>query len=391
MRLLIDGRYIQDHFPGIGRYVYELTRALVHRAGSDLEILLLTDPTARNTRFDLGELVGLGRLKLIGGPPVFHPAAPVILARLERRLRPDLAHYTHYFRPWVRGAPSVLTVHDLIPLEFPASMPSRSARLVYRVLIWLAIRLSDVIVVPSAATAAAVRRFAGVEPKVTPEGVGPGFRPLPAGAVAEFRQARGLPAVFCHYHGSNKPHKNLAGLMAAFGLVADRSVGLVLSGQFDPRSGGSSAIGPDRPLADRVRYLGPVSEAELVGLLNAARVFVYPTLAEGFGLPVLEAMACGRPVVTSAGTATAEVAGDGALLVDPRDPAAIAGAIDRLLADPDLREELGRKALARAAAFTWERTAAQMVDLYRVALRPGEGPRNSGGEATFRQTRRVLR
>ncbi len=361
MRLLIDGRYIQDHFPGIGRYVYELTRALADGAGSDLEILLVTDPTARNSRFDPGQLAG--RVKLIEGPPVFHPAAPAGLARLERRLRPDVVHYTHYFRPWIRGAPSVLTVHDLIPLDFPASMPSRPARLIYRVLTWLAVRLSDVIVVPSAATAAAVRRrFAGVEPKVIPGGVGPGFRPLPAGAIEEFRRARGLPAVFCHYHGSNKPHKNLAGLVAAFGLVADRSVSLVLSGQFDPRFGGLPAGG-------RVRYLGPVSEAELVGLLNAARIFVYPTLAEGFGLPVLEAMACGRPVVTSAGTATAEVAGDGAVLVDPRDPAAIARAIDRLLADPALCGELGWKALARAAQFSWGRTAAQMADVYRAALR----------------------
>lgn len=370
MRLLIDGRYIQDHFPGIGRYVYELVRTLAGLAGSDLEIRLVIDPAARNTRFDLGELAD--RVKTVPGPPVFHPAAPAVLARLERRLRPDVVHYTHYFRPWVRGAPSVLTVHDLIPLDVPESMPSRTARLVYLVLNWLAVRLSDVVVVPSAATATALkRRFRGVEPRVIPEGVSPRFRPLPAGAVEGFRQSKALPVVFCHYHGSNKPHKNLAGLLAAFARVEDRSAVLVLSGYFDPRLGDPTRLLAAHPLAGRVRYLGPVPEAELVGLLNAARVFVYPTLAEGFGLPVLEAMACGRPAVTSAGTATAEVAADAALLVDARDPAAIAGAIDRLLADPELAREVGRRALARAAEFTWERTAAQTLEVYSAALKLG--------------------
>jgi glycosyltransferase involved in cell wall biosynthesis len=370
VRLLVDGRYIQDHFPGIGRYVYELVRALAGLGGSDLEIRLLIDPAARNTRFDLGELAD--RVKTVPGPPVFHSAAPAILAGLERRLRPDVVHYTHYFRPWIRGAPSVLTIHDLIPLECPASMPSRTTRLVYRVFNWVAVRLSDVVVVPSAATAAALkRRFRGIQPRVVPEGVGRQFRPLSAEAVEGFRRSKALPAVFCHYHGSNKPHKNLAGLLAALALVADRSTVLVLSGHFDPRLGNPTRLPAAHPLAGRVRYLGPVSEAELVGLLNAAQVFVYPTLAEGFGLPVLEAMACGRAVVTSAGTATAEVAGDAALLVDARNPAAIAGAIDRLLGEPALAEELGRKSLARAAEYTWERTAARTLEAYQAALKPG--------------------
>lgn len=370
MRLLVDGRYIQDHFPGVGRYVYELVRALAGVAGSDLEIRLVIDPAARNTRLDLGELAD--RVKVVAGPPVFHPAAPVVLAGLERRLRPDVTHYTHYFRPWVRGGPSVLTIHDLIPLQFPASMPSRPARLVYRILVWLAVRLSDVIVVPSAATAGALKsRFAGIDPKVIPEGVGPQFRPLPTRAAEEFRRAKAFPAVFGHYHGSNKPHKNLAGLLAAFALVADPRFSLVISGHFDPRLGDPTRLPVGHPLAGRVRYVGPVSEAELVGVLNAARVFVYPTLAEGFGLPVLEAMACGRPVVTSAGTAAAEVVDGAGLLVDPRDPVAIAGAIDRLLADADLCRELGQRALARAAEFTWERTAVRTLEAYQAALKPG--------------------
>jgi len=362
VRLLVDGRYVQDHFPGVGRYVYGLVRALAQLGGPDLEIWLVVDPAARNTRFDLKELFAGGRLKPVEGPPVFHPAAPAALARLERRLRPDVAHYTHYFRPWVRGALSVVTIHDLIPLSLPESMPARTWRLVYRMLVWLAVRLSDAVIVPSAATAAALaRHFPGLKPVVVPGGVGPEFRPLPAGEVENLRQQQALPSRFCLYHGSNKPHKNLAGLLAAFSLVADPSVSLVISGHVDPRLPRPNPSGPG---ADRVRWLGPVSDAELVGLLNAAEVFVYPTLAEGFGLPVLEAMACGRPVVTSAGTAAAEVAGEAAILVNPREPAEVAQAISRVLADRNLAKRLGRKALARAAEFSWERTAALTLGVY---------------------------
>jgi len=369
VRLLVDGRYIQDHFPGIGRYVYGLVRALAGLAGPDLEIWLVVDPAAPNRRFDLGRLFAGGRVRPVEGPPVFHPAAPVALARLERRLRPDLAHYTHYFRPWVRGAPSVLTVHDLIPLQLPESMPSRTGRLAYRVLVWLAVRLADAVIVPSAATGAALARyFPGLKPAVVPEGVGPEFRPLPAGEVAGFRRERALPARFCHYHGSNKPHKNLAGLLAAFARLADPAVGLVISGHVDPRLPHPARWGPSGP---GVRWLGPVSDPDLVGLLNAAEVFVYPTLAEGFGLPVLEAMACGRPVVTSAGTAAAEVAGDAAVLVNPRDPAEVARAVARVLADRDLKAELGRRALARAAEFSWERAAARTLGVYLGAAGRG--------------------
>ncbi len=367
MRLLVDGRYLQDHFPGVGRYVYGLVRSLAQLGGSDLELWLVVDPAAQNTRFDLRGLFAGGRVRPIEGPPVFHPAAPAALARLERRLRPDVAHYTHYFRPWVRGAPSVVTIHDLIPLQLPESMPSRIGRLAYRVLVWLAIRFSDVVIVPSAATAGALAGyFPALKPAVVPEGVGPEFRPLPGGEIENFRRGKALPARFCLYHGSNKPHKNLASLLTAFSLVADLTVSLVISGHVDPRLPRPTPRGLG---SDRVRWLGPVSDADLVGLLNAADVFVYPTLAEGFGLPVLEAMACGRPVVTSAGTAPAEVAGDAAILVNPRDPAEVARAVSRVLADRDLAEKLGRKALVRAAEFSWERAAARTLEVYLRAAR----------------------
>jgi glycosyltransferase involved in cell wall biosynthesis len=162
-----------------------------------------------------------------------------------------------------------------------------------------------------------------------------------------------------------EPRKNLRRLLKAFALVPRDDVDLVLVG---PEGWNESIQADLAPLEGRVHVLGFVGRDDLESLLAGAAVFCYPSLQEGFGLPVLEAMIQGTPVITSKGTSTEEVAGDAGLLVDPRDERAIAAAIEELLADQARADRLGVAGRARAATFTWERTAAATVAVYSEAM-----------------------
>ncbi len=191
-----------------------------------------------------------------------------------------------------------------------------------------------------------------------------------------------MPERFVLYVGSNKPHKNLTGLVTAWAELI-RGPG-AMSGTQTATPGGDAASGAElviagawdphypeaRQLADslgdsRIRWLGPVADADLPGLYAAATVFVFPSRFEGFGLPVIEAMACGTPVICSNVTALPEVAGDAAILIDPEDTAGLAEALGRVLQDEALQDDLRERGLRRAADYSWERTAAQTLEVYR--------------------------
>ena len=182
------------------------------------------------------------------------------------------------------------------------------------------------------------------------------------------RAVHGIERPYILFTGTVEPRKNLPALLAAFERLSHRDVDLVLTGPSGWNEDISAALGR---LGSRARSLGFLPRAELDAVLAGATVFAYPSLQEGFGLPVLEAMVQGTAVVTSRGTATAEVAGDAAVLVEPRDVDAIAEAVDDLLADDAGRAALGASARARAAGFTWERAAAGYAALYAEAAGGG--------------------
>jgi len=193
-------------------------------------------------------------------------------------------------------------------------------------------------------------------------------RSLAGSDATAVRKRYGIDRPYLLFCGTREPRKNLPRLLEAVRRLDNRDVELVLAGPAGWK--GDVSDGSDE-LDSQVRALGFVPPEELGALYEGAELVVYPSLAEGFGLPVLEAMAHGVPVVTSAGSATEEVAGDAALLVDPLDIDAIASAIDRILDDGAFATSLREAARARAAAFTWDRTAELVAAVYAEAAGTG--------------------
>jgi len=307
-----------------------------------------------------------------------HQAAPLGVvwqqARLPRRLARgdvDLFWSPLLTLPWHCPVPSVVTVHDLTPVLFPRAHHWKT-RWSVRPFLGRSVRRADRVVAVSAATAADLRRiYPGTAPvSVIPNGVGAEFAAAGPGRVEEIRRREGAPAGYVLYAGTLEPRKNVDGLLAAWRVVRDRMPDgppLLVAGAW---GWGDEAL-PDRlraAAAFGVRTLGRVSQERLIALLQGASVFVYPSLYEGFGLPVLEAMACGAPVVTSDRSSLPEVVGDAGLLVDPTEPLAIAEALLELLRSPGRARALATRGMERSRAFTWRRAADSLAALFDELL-----------------------
>ena len=293
------------------------------------------------------------------------------LPRAVRRARVDVLHNLFTTAPAVAGVPQVTTIYDLIYRTHPethGSVLARGMALLARV----SARTSRRVLVPSEATKSDVVRYLGVAPEqVDVAYAGPG---MPAVAVPardeDLRERFHLgdePLVLTV--SAKRPHKNLARLLEALARVdAEPRPVLVVPGYATPFEADLEEHARRLGIADDVRFCGWVDDATLDGLYRAARCFVFPSLAEGFGLPVLEAMLRDTPVACSRATSLPEVAGEAALYFDPLDTAAIGRAIEQLLRDSELRERLVTAGRQQARRFSWERTAEATLRSYELAL-----------------------
>jgi glycosyltransferase involved in cell wall biosynthesis len=290
------------------------------------------------------------------------------------RLAPDVCHFTNNVGSWWTPCPSVVTIHDTTLWLFPRYHPRRRL-LAMRPFIPLGAARARAIIAVSAATKRDVVRTLKLPERkvhVVYEAPAPDFRPLRRGdALEAVRRKYGLPETFVLYVGTIEPRKNLARLLAAFDLLRRDGFGALALVLVGSRGWQDAAIltGIERlGLFSAVRLLGRAPIEDLVALYNLADALAFPSLYEGFGLPVIEAMACGTPVVTSPNGSLAEVAGDAAELVDPSQVESIAAGLRRVLADPDRRAELRAAGLTQAARFSWEAAAAQTRQVYESVL-----------------------
>jgi glycosyltransferase involved in cell wall biosynthesis len=286
--------------------------------------------------------------------------------RVERATGPvDVIHATGLAMP-PRTAPIVLTVHDLAFRRYPEHF-SRPGLRFFNQSLGLAQREANVVLCSSLATLADCREAGFEASRLRHVPLGVESERAGVDAVERVRHIYSLRRPYVLWVGTMEPRKNLARLLDAYGrLEADADLVLVgPHGWKEELSRRLHAL-PERARG-RVHVLGFVPSSDLAPLYAGASVFCFPSLLEGFGFPVLEAMAQGTPVVTSEGTSTAELAADAGLLVDPLDPSTIAAALERVLSERALAEHLRRTGLARAAEYTWERTARLVKDAYQEA------------------------
>jgi alpha-1,3-rhamnosyl/mannosyltransferase len=343
---------------GVGRYSTGLARALA-RTGA-IEIVQVVEE---------GETPPVPEAESVSARKhAFYPTGGLELGRIVRSVAPDLTHCLHVPTPLPARHPLVVTIHDLTPLTVPGVMPSEIRRAAYRIWNFRAMGESDRILVESDSTKCDILRFyphtsgtITVVPLAADEFARVEPEPVPASIAGD-----GSPYLFSM--GNTKPHKDLPTLLRAFGaLHATRpELRLLLAGRDVP--GYAASVLGDVSVAARVAFTGPVSDGVLRSLYAGAAAFVFPSRYEGFGLPPLEAMISGAPVVCSDATSLPEVVGDAALLFPAGDADAAAAQIARVLDDAPLRASLVAAGVARAASFTWDRTAAGTLAVYRELL-----------------------
>jgi len=369
----IDCRFIQDKFHGIGRYAYQVLSHLCSLEGKH-HITAFVDPSLPNSRFQFDALTQSGRLTIYPiSIPLYHVPDLWAWRAILRDANVDVFHSPYFWAPLLAECPIVVTIHDMIFDRYPEYMPQRQFALIYKIMSRLAIRRSRKVIAVSEATRYDLQLYAGVDGGkvcVVPEGVDVSFKAVSDSQVCHaIRQRYGLPPSYVLALGARRPHKNIARLVAGFSRVAAQVPhALVLVGAIDDRFPREVTSTIGRLKAEgRIIETGYVVEGDLPALYTLADLFVQPSIIEGFGLPVLEAMACGCPVACSNTSSLPEVAGDAALLFDPLSEARIADVLRRALTSQELRRELSRRGSRRAGEFTWEAAAELTLDVYHHA------------------------
>lgn len=357
MRVAIDCRKIADY--GIGTYIRGLLTAFAAE-DSDVEFVLFVPPRC------VAAVPPCDRFRIVHeDSPGYTVRELFTMQRQIERAKVDLFHAPHYVTP-LTTTPMVVTVHDLIHLLFPEAMSNLLAPFYAQWMIGRSIGRARAVFVPSNTVRESIlEKFPEARAKiiVAANGVDAGFfEPVDEELRSRVLSACGLEqGSYFLYVGNDKPHKNLELLLEAYLETEDDLSGLALA-----LVGREFAGIPDLPNIVKTGY---VTSEELRALYHGAFALVLPSLYEGFGLPAIEAMACGIPVIASSGGAIPEVVGEAALTFDPSSRALLADALRRMASDDELRLRLVEKGHRRARSFSWHATARTTLDAYSRALR----------------------
>lgn len=362
----LDGIPLSQPLTGVGHYTLELAKALAGIAPGD--------------RFEL--VSPLPSLVRADGPSnlrVTHARVgslsrrfwwQVGLARYIKQSRFRVFHGTNYSVPLLKACPTVVTIHDLSLLLWPETHDKHLAHRA-RWRLPLMARRADAIIVPSQSIKTEVCEQLEIDDSVItviPEAPRSSFRQVPIEETVAVRRRLNIGDDFILFVGTIEPRKNLLTLVRAFEEVLRNSVSptqLVLVGNEGWMTGDLHGFLKTAAFSERVRFAGYLADADLRALYSSCRVFVYPSLYEGFGLPLLEAMACGAPVITSNISAIRETVEDVALLVSPTDVQELARSLVQLLDNPTEREQRSTAGKQHASKFSWKKTAEATLDVYR--------------------------
>lgn len=376
MRIAINAWFLNRPGTGSGQYLQNLLREMP-AAAPDLNLLLVA-PEDRFGETSLGPQVELWPVPSQRGQGALGKVwfEQVEFPRICRRWQADLAHVPYWGSPLWLSVPTIVTIHDLIPLLLPAYRGGPAVRL-YTRLVSASARRAAAVLTDSQASKRDIEvhlRLPSERVECVYLAVGGQFHPQPSADDESIRRRYHLPPRYVLYLAGHDPRKNVASLVEAFATVAraDDDVTLVIGGNlpekadplfYDPRPL-VSALGLDSV----VRFPGWVDEAHKPALLRGAACAVFASRYEGFGLPVLEALGCGTPVVASNASSLPELLGDAGFAVDPDDVDGLAGAMLACLVDDGLAAELRRRGPLQAARFDWVQTARQTLDAYRRVL-----------------------
>ena len=365
MRIAFDLRRIGN--PGIGRYMKCLAESVIAQA-PEHEYLLILPPQSEHL------VHAPNAQKLCTGLKYYSCREQFELPRILSRYKVDLLHSPHFLLPLVRPCPAVATIHDVIYLACPEDLPSFAGRLYYRTMMNACSRMATRIVTDSEHSKAEIIRYLNADPEkieVVYPAVDPFFQSGSDPAeLASTRSKLGIDRDYILCVGIYKPRKNHPGLLKAFQLLLKSGIQsqLVIAGPMAEGEPVLRGLAQELGIAQHVIFTGFVTDADLRALYSGARVYVCPSLYEGFGFTVLEAMACGTPVICSSSTSLPEVAGKAALYFDPHKPEEMAVQLLHSFSDDAVRASLIADGCTNLLRFSWEETARQTLAVYYHAL-----------------------
>ncbi len=373
MRIGIDARMYSAEFTGIGRYVYELIRQLAELDKKNEYVIFMNRP-----EFDTFEPPNKRFSKVLVNAKHYTLKEQLVYLRILKKAKLDLMHFTHFNAPILYRKPSVVTIHDLTLSFYPGKkMNSAFYRAAYNIVLKAAVNHSKEVIAVSENTKQDLIEVVGYPSskiEVIYEGVCEQFGPrVNKEQVEHVRRKYGISKDFLLYTGVWRGHKNLVNLIKAFAMLREGPEGfdlsLVITGEEDPYYPEVKRTVGELGLEHHVIYTGMVPENELVALYQSAKIYVFPSLYEGFGLPPLEAMRCGTPVVASKTSCIPEICGEhNALFFDPYDPEDIANNVRKVLLDPTLQAEMRECGLKHSLKFSWEKMAKETLEVYENVL-----------------------